>query len=85
MGAEMGVGRVAVEAPSVLADRGNRRSGVDELGVIRARPMGEISMRALREDGMGGVLPDLLLAELDFLDCTWAAGCSAAGMTRGAS
>lgn len=83
MGAETGVGRVVVEAPSVVADLGYTRSGVVELGVVRARFIGDVSMRALRDDCVGE--PSNLSFEPAFFECKGGAIGSAVGMTRGDS
>lgn len=82
MGADIGVGNVTVDEVSIVADLGYERSGEEVLGVIRDRLRGEFSMRALREDVIGGVLSDLSLA-LETLDCRRGAGSSLAGITRG--
>ncbi len=82
-GADTGVGKVVAEAASVVADRENVRSGVDALGVNRARLMGETSIRADRDEFNGGVLSDLTVPS-GALDCNNGAGALVAGMTSGA-
>lgn len=83
MGADTGVGSVAIDVASVVADPGNDRSDVEESGVIRGRPKGELSARACLEDETEGVLSDLSF-ELELFFSS-ERGRSAAGMTRGAS
>lgn len=51
--------------------------------MIRGLLRGELSVRPLRVDAVGGVLSDLSL-ELEILDCKRGAGSSLVGITRGA-